>query len=308
MLFLKLMPLICWVTLTNLKVTCAKYAGNFIKGPEGPLSERKGPRAPWYLRHLAKSAIFGPIFSSGPPNGPPLQADWWKVQFLALICQWATKWSHLTGWLLKSAVFGPILSMGHQMVPHRGTMMKSAVFGPISSMGHQMVPHRHTRLKSAVFGPILSMGHQMVPHRHTMLKSAVFGPILSLGHQMVPPTGWLVKSAVFGPILSVGHQMVQHPSSMQYFGPSLQQGHQLVPYTGWMLKSAIFVPTLHLVHQMVYFAGIKCNFWPHFASGLPAEYWKVQDLASLFLLGHQMVYTGWLVKTQIFYPTEEECW
>ena len=34
----------------------------FIKGPEGPLSERKGPRAPWYLRHLAKSAFFGPTF------------------------------------------------------------------------------------------------------------------------------------------------------------------------------------------------------------------------------------------------------
>ena len=35
-----------------------------------PFWKKGGRRAPWYLRHLAKSAISAPTFSIGPPNGP----------------------------------------------------------------------------------------------------------------------------------------------------------------------------------------------------------------------------------------------
>ena len=54
---------------------------------------------------------------SGAPNGPPIQGDWGKVQFLHLYCNWCSKWSPYTGWLEKSAISAPTLSVVLQMVP-----------------------------------------------------------------------------------------------------------------------------------------------------------------------------------------------
>ena len=81
----------------------------FIKGPEGPLSERKGPRAPWYLRPLAKSAFFGPTLIVGHQMVP----------------------STHTGRVRKSAIFGTTLTVGHQMVYYTGRVRKHAIFGKL---------------------------------------------------------------------------------------------------------------------------------------------------------------------------------
>ena len=54
----------------------------FYKGARrAPFWKKGGRRAPWYLRCLAKSAIFGPTFSSGPPNGPPHRLTGEKCSF-----------------------------------------------------------------------------------------------------------------------------------------------------------------------------------------------------------------------------------
>ena len=54
---------------------------------------------------------------TGAPNSPPIHADWKKMQFLYLHCQWCSKWSPYTCWLAKGAIYAPNLLLLLQMVP-----------------------------------------------------------------------------------------------------------------------------------------------------------------------------------------------
>merc|ERR1711994_1177200 len=47
-------------------------------------------------RQTEEKCNFWPYSSSGAPNGPPVQADRGKVQFLALFCLWCSRWSTCT--------------------------------------------------------------------------------------------------------------------------------------------------------------------------------------------------------------------
>ena len=145
----------------------ARRAPFWKKGPEGPLiftafhekcnfctyffhwCSKWSPYTGW----LAKSAISAPTLSvvlqmvhlyrltgekcnfctyivSGAPNGPSIQGDWGKVQFLHLHCNWCSKWSPYTGWLEKSAISAPTLSVVLQMVPYTCWLVKSAISAP----------------------------------------------------------------------------------------------------------------------------------------------------------------------------------
>ena len=44
-------------------------------------------------RLTSKKCNFCTYIVSGAPNGPPIQADWGKVQILAKLCLWCSKWS-----------------------------------------------------------------------------------------------------------------------------------------------------------------------------------------------------------------------
>ena len=68
-------------------------------------------------RLTSKKCNFCTYIVIGAPNGPPIQGNLGKVQFLHLHCSWCSKWSPYTGWLAKCAISAPTLSVVLQMVP-----------------------------------------------------------------------------------------------------------------------------------------------------------------------------------------------
>jgi len=92
-----------------------------------------------YIVTGAPNGDWGKVVT-GAPNGPPIHADWQKVQFLHLICYCCSKSSPYTGWLGKSAISAPTVSVVLQMVPHTCWLARSAISVPTLSVVLQMVP------------------------------------------------------------------------------------------------------------------------------------------------------------------------
>ena len=66
--------------------------------PNGPLYMLTGKKCNFctYIVTGAPNGDWGKVVT-GAPTGPPIHADWQKVQFLHLICYCCSKWSPYTG-------------------------------------------------------------------------------------------------------------------------------------------------------------------------------------------------------------------
>ena len=88
--------------LYRLIVEIATFRSHFVIGP---------PNGP-HPGCLVKSAVFG-LFCHSDTQWSTIQAEWWKVQFLVLISQWASKWHpYKADYLL---TVWPYFSSGHEM-------------------------------------------------------------------------------------------------------------------------------------------------------------------------------------------------
>ena len=158
---------------------------------------------------IGEKCNFCTYIVGGAPNGPSIQADFQKVQFLHLHYQWCSKWSTYTWWLGKSAISAPTLLLVLQMVPLCWLTKKKCNFCTYILTGAPNSPPIYADwYKMQFLYPHCQWCSKWSPYTGWLGKSAISAPTLLLVLQMVPHTCWLAKSAISVPTLSVVLQMV----------------------------------------------------------------------------------------------------
>ena len=133
-----------------------------------------------------KKCNFCTYIVTGAPNGPPIQGEWGKVQFLHLHCNWCSKWSPYTGWLAQSEISAPTLSVVLLMVPLYRVIGEKCNFCTYIVTGAPNGPPIHG-----------DWGKVQFLHLHCQWCS-----------KWSTYTGWLEKSAISAPTLLLVLQMV----------------------------------------------------------------------------------------------------